>query len=207
VCDGAVAVFDGMMGVETQSETVWQQANQFEIPRIGFINKMDRLGCDLETTVKSVKRRLKVEPIVINMPSTDTQLTGLIDLTSKIYIDYSGDDLGKVVSFEEIDKSHKLYERMSNQREVMISQLANYCDELADLYLDGAEIDEISQQVIDQAIRKAIASKKAVPLLCGSALKNKGVQPLLDSVIKYLPSPETKNAIGKNAVTGKQEER
>ena len=75
---------------------------------------MDRLGCDLETTVKSVKRRLKVEPIVINMPSTDTQLTGLIDLTSKIYIDYSGDDLGKVVSFEEIDKSHKLYERMSN---------------------------------------------------------------------------------------------
>jgi elongation factor G len=114
VCDGAVAVFDGMMGVETQSETVWQQANRFEIPRIGFINKMDRLGCDLETTVKSVKRRLKVEPIVINMPSTDTQLTGLIDLTSKIYIDYSGDDLGKVVSFEEIDKSHKLYERMSN---------------------------------------------------------------------------------------------
>lgn len=89
----------------------------------------------------------------------------------------------------------------------MISQLANYCDELADLYLDAADIDQISQQLIDQAIRKAIASKKAVPLLCGSALKNKGVQPLLDSVIKYLPSPETKNAIGKNAATGKQEVR
>ena len=135
VCDGAVAVFDGMMGVETQSESVWQQANKFKIPRIALINKMDRVGCQLETTINSIKRRLKVDPILINVPSSDNQLHGLIDLTQKLHIDYSQDEMGKIVNIEEIDEKHKLFEKMSHYREIMISQLANYCDEMADLYL------------------------------------------------------------------------
>lgn len=89
VCDGAVAVFDGMMGVETQSETVWQQANKFSIPRLGFINKMDRLGAEVKTTTDSVKRRLKVEPILLNIPARENSLDGLIDLTQNVLIDYS----------------------------------------------------------------------------------------------------------------------
>ena len=103
VCDGAVTIFDGMMGVETQSETVWMQANNFKVPRIGFINKLDRLGASLETTTKSVRNRLKVEPILLNVPAGETQnLKGLIDLAQMIHIDYSGDELGNMVTMEEI---------------------------------------------------------------------------------------------------------
>ena len=111
VCDGAVTIFDGMMGVETQSETVWMQANKFNVPRIAFINKLDRMGATLETTVSSIKKRLKVQPIMVNVPSSDSQLTGLIDLTQMIHIDYSKDDMGKLVSIDEISKGHKLFDQ------------------------------------------------------------------------------------------------
>ena len=96
---------------------------------------MDRIGCQLETTVNSIKRRLKVDPILINIPSSENSLHGLIDLTQKIHIDYSQDEMGKIVTIEEIDKTHKLYDKMKHYREKMISQLADYCDDMADLYL------------------------------------------------------------------------
>lgn len=174
VCDGAVTIFDGMMGVETQSETVWMQANKFNVPRIAFINKLDRLGATLDTTLSSIRKRLKVEPILINVPSTESQLAGLVDLVQMMHIDYSKDDLGKMVSIDAIDKGHKLYDFATEKRSHMVEQLANYDEALADLYLEG-DIDKISTADIDRAIAKAAASMKAVPLLCGSALKNKGV--------------------------------
>jgi elongation factor G len=206
VCDGAVAVFDGMMGVETQSETVWQQANKFGIPRIGFINKMDRVGAVMDTTTSSIKRRLKVEPIMLNIPSSDEQMLGLIDLTQNMFIDYSADDMGKIVTIEEIDSQHALFDKLVHHKELMVSQLANYCDDLADLYLEN-EIIDIQSADIDIAVRKALQSLKAVPMLCGSALKNKGVQPLLDSVIKYLPSPENQTFMVKDVNQDKMIEK
>lgn len=111
VCDGAVTIFDGMMGVETQSETVWMQANRFGVPRIGFINKLDRQGASLDTTTKSIRKRLKVEPILLNVPAGETSsLRGLIDLPQMLYIDYSGDEMGNMVNIEQIDKDHALFD-------------------------------------------------------------------------------------------------
>ena len=120
VCDGAVTIFDGMMGVETQSETVWMQANKFRIPRLGFINKMDRQGVQLETTLSSIRKRLRVEPILINVPSSESQLTGLVDLSQMMFIDYTVDSMGKMVNIEEIGEGHRLFEFAIDQREKMI---------------------------------------------------------------------------------------
>ena len=119
---------------------------------------MDRIGCQLETTVNSIKRRLKVNPILINVPSSDNNLKGLIDLTQKVHIDYSQDEMGKIVNLEEIDKSHRLYEKMTHYREIMISQLADYCDEMADLYLANPHQNEIDSEAIDKAICRAVNS-------------------------------------------------
>ena len=157
VCDGAVTIFDGMMGVETQSETVWMQANKFNVPRLGFINKLDRLGAQIETTTNSIKRRLKVEPIMVNIPSSDSQLTGLIDLSTMMHIDYTVDDMGKHVSLEDIDSKHKLFDMAIVERERMIEQLSNYDDDLGDLYL-SEEIASIKSEDIDRAIAKAALS-------------------------------------------------
>ena len=202
VCDGAVTIFDGMMGVETQSETVWMQANKFGVPRIGFINKLDRMGASLDTTTLSIKKRLKVEPILLNVPAGETSsLKGLIDLSQMLHIDYSSDELGNVVNIEEISKEHALFDQALAARETMIEQLSNFDDELGDLYL-SEEIQNIDSQSVDQAVRKAILSGRAVPLLCGSALKNKGVQPLLDAVVKYLPDPSKYPATATNEETG-----
>ena len=174
VCDGAVTIFDGMMGVETQSETVWMQANKFKIPRLGFINKMDRHGVQIDTTLNSIRRRLKVEPILINIPASESELTGLVDLSQMLFIDYSVDNMGKMVNIEDIDQDHKLFDFAIDAREKMIEQLSNYDENLGDLYL-SEEIKDIKSEDIDLAIQKATLSQKAVPLLCGSALKNKGV--------------------------------
>ena len=191
------------MGVETQSETVWMQANKFSVPRIGFINKLDRLGAQLETTTKSIKKRLKVEPIMINIPAGESSsLQGLIDLTQMLHFDYATDDeLGNIVNIEEICSGHSLFDQAVSARETMIEQLSNYDDELGDLYL-SEDIADISSEAVDQAIRRAILTGKAVPLLCGSALKNKGVQPLLDAVIKYLPDPSAAPAHATLTETG-----
>ena len=120
-------------------------------------------------------------------------MKGLIDLTQMMHIDYSGDELGNMVNIEEIVEGHRLYDQALAERETMIEQLSNYDEELGDLYLEEGTAS-IGSEHIDRAIRRAILSGKAVPLLCGSALKNKGVQPLLDAVVKYLPDPSFKPA-------------
>lgn len=176
------------MGVETQSETVWMQANKFGVPRIAFVNKLDRLGTTVDITTKSVRKRLKVEPILINIPTAEGSFKGLIDLPSMTHIDYSGDEMGNYVDLEPVDKGHALFEMAIQARETMVDQLSNFDEELGDLYL-SEDIENIPMESIDQAVRKAILSGKAVPLLCGSALKNKGVQPLMDAIVKYLPDP------------------
>ena len=177
------------------------QANKFKIPRLGFINKLDRQGSGFQTTVDSIKRRLKVEPMLINIPSGETnQLRGIIDLPSFMHIEYL-DDKGKRVNIEKIDKGHAFFERACNYRLKLIEQLANYDEEIGDCFLQGVEPDEMDQDVIDRAIRRALESQKAVPLFCGSALKNKGIQPLLDAIVKYLPSPEKIEAIGIDNLT------
>jgi elongation factor G len=175
VVDGAVALFDAMQGVETQSETVWMQANKFRIPRLGFINKLDRPGSNMQTTVESIKRRLKVDPLLVNIPSSDsTMLKGILDLPSMHHYEYL-DEKGKMVNIEKIEKGTQVYERAIHYRTALIESLANYDETLADLYLSGTPVEEIQQEIIDQAIRQAIKSQKAVALFCGSALKNKGV--------------------------------
>ncbi|CDW86051.1 translation elongation factor g [Stylonychia lemnae] len=201
VCDGAVALFDAMQGVETQSETVWMQANKFKIPRLGFINKLDRQGSNIVTTLESIKRRLKVEPILVNVPSNDNnQLKGIIDLPSMMLYEYL-DDKGKNVNIEEINKNHTLFNRTLEYRTQLIEQLANFDDELGDLYLSGVPIENLNQELIERAIRNSLMTQKSVALFCGSALKNKGIQPLLDAVIKYLPSPEDIVVKGVNQIS------
>ena len=195
VCDGAVAVFDGMQGVETQSETVWMQANKYKIPRLGFINKLDRVGAVIDTTLRSVKRRLRAEPMLVNIPSDDTnQLSAIIDLPSMMLYTYT-DESGKFVDIESLHPSEaqgrdELVARCQQYREQLIEQLSLYDDTLADLYLSSSDSSsDISADVIDLAIKNAIRKEQTVALFCGSALKNKGVQPLLDGILKYLPSP------------------
>lgn len=142
--------------------------------------------------------------MLINIPSGETnQLKGIIDLPSFLHIEYL-DDKGKRVNLEKIDKGHQFFERAYHYRNQLIEQLANYDDELGDLYLSGTEPDQIDQDLIDKAIRKALVSQKAVPLFCGSALKNKGIQPLLDGIVKYLPSPENVEAKGIDNLTQKE---
>lgn len=193
-----------MQGVETQSETVWMQANRFNIPRLGFINKLDRTGSVISTTTESIKRRLKVEPLLVNVPSDDSNsLSGLIDLPSMMHFEYK-DDMGQYVDMHDIDKEHHLFGRAMEYRQRLIEQLSEHDDDIAELYLSGAEPWEIDQELIESAIRDAIAHHNSVALFCGSALKNKGVQPLIDGVIRYLPSPSTTRTFGMNE--GKQVE-
>jgi elongation factor G len=154
--------------------------------------------------VDSIKRRLKVEPLLVNMPGSDNGLLkGLIDLPSMHYYEYL-DDKGKLVNIEQIDKDHKMWTRALDQRTILIEKLANYDEKLADIYLSGTSVEEIEQEAIDEAIRQAIMSQKTVALFCGSALKNKGVQPLLDAIVNYLPSPEKVIARGKNHLTNEE---
>jgi elongation factor G len=157
VCDGAVCVFDGMQGVETQSETVWMQANKFNIPRLGFINKLDRAGAQIETTLESVKRRLKVEPLLLNVPVDDSnQLQGLIDLPSMMLYEYN-DDMGQYVDIQELGEDHQYFERATSYLEKLIEQLSNYDDELADQYLSGIEPWQVDKQLIDRAIKFSLS--------------------------------------------------
>lgn len=199
VCEGAITVFDGMQGVETQSETVWMQANQYKIPRLGFINKMDRPGAVLDTTVDSIRKRLRSEPLLLNVPSDDSyQLKSLIDLPSLTVQTF--DESGKEVTIEAAaDCGDAIAERALFYRAQLIEQLANYHDELADEFLAGKEADEIDEALIHQAIFEAVNLHGAVGLYCGSALKNKGIQPLIEGAIRYIPSPENVRPLATDA--------
>lgn len=184
VLDGAITVFDGVAGVEPQSEVVWRQADRYKVPRICFVNKMDRIGADFNKCVEMIKDRLGAKPLVVNLPvGTEDAHKGIVDIVrmkAVIWNDPTGE------KFEIVDCPAELHEEMLKYREELIDTIADLDDDVMMKYAEG---DEISVDEIKKCLRKATLSCKFFPVLCGSAFKNKGVQTLLDAVVDYLPSP------------------
>jgi len=184
VLDGAIALFDSVAGVEPQSETVWRQADKYSVPRIAYINKMDRIGADFERGVQTMIDRLGAHPVPIQLPiGAESDFRGIVDLVENKAILYL-DELGKDQDVVEIPE--ELTEQAAAAREHLLDEVSHYDDELVEMIL---EEQEISPARLRQAIRKATLEIRLTPVLCGSSFKNKGVQPLLDAVIDYLPSP------------------
>jgi elongation factor G len=198
VLDGGVVAFDGVAGVEPQSETVWRQADRFGVPRICFVNKMDRTGADFWQTIGAIAKRLGTNPIAIQIPiGKESDFRGVVDLIEMRAITYNGGDGSEQVTAEIPDD---LMEEAIQRREQLIEQLADLDDEIALLYLDGAEIPAGRLRA---TLRRATLSGALVPVMAGSALKNKGVQLLLDAVVDYLPSPlDVPAARGQDPETG-----
>ena len=191
VLDGAVAVFDGKEGVEPQSETVWRQADKYSVPRICFINKMDKLGANFDFSVQTIRDRLHATPIVLNFPiGSESSFSGVVDVLQMRAVrfpekDAKGKDTrGAVVEYEEIPAD--LVGRAEELRAELIETVAEADDELMEKYLEG---EELSVAELKRGIRKLTVAGEAFPVLAGSAFKNKGVQPMLDAVLDYLPSP------------------
>jgi elongation factor G len=184
VLDGAIALFDSVAGVEPQSETVWRQADKYAVPRIAFINKMDRIGADFNGAVQTMRDRLGATAVPVQIPiGAESEFKGIIDLLGMKAIVYK-DDLGKEQDIIEIPA--EFADAAAQARDELLHQLADLDDEIAELYLEEAEIPI---ETLKAAIRKATLAIEITPVFCGSAFKNKGVQPLLDAVLDYLPSP------------------
>ncbi|HEX5307674.1 MAG TPA: GTP-binding protein, partial [Solirubrobacteraceae bacterium] len=184
VLDGAIALFDSVAGVEPQSETVWRQADKYHVPRIAYINKMDRTGADFDKGVETMVERLGAHPVPIQLPiGAEADFKGIVDLVKMKAIVYK-DELG--TEQEEVDVPAELADEAAAAREHLLEEVSHYDDGLLELILEEAEIPE---ERVKQAIRKATLSTKLTPVLCGSSFKNKGVQPLLDAVVDYLPTP------------------
>jgi len=185
VLDGAVAVFDGVAGVEPQSETVWRQADKYKVPRMCFINKLDRTGADFYYCVQSIIDRLGATPLVLYLPiGAESDLKGVVDLVNNRGIVWKDENLG--AEFEYIDIPADLADKAAEYRERMIETAVEQDDEVMETYLEG-EIPDAA--TLKRLIRKGTMEQAFVPVLCGSAFKNKGVQPLLDAVVDYMPSP------------------
>ena len=186
VLDGAVAVFDGKEGVEPQSETVWRQADKYDVPRVCFVNKMDKLGADFYFTVQTIKDRLGATPLVVQLPiGSESDFIGVIDLVKMRALTWRGEvEKGEDYAVEEIPAD--LQDQAEEYREKLVEQVAEASDELMEKYLEEGELTE---EELVAGIRAMTVTSQAYPVLCGSAFKNKGVQPMLDAVISYLPSP------------------
>ncbi len=185
VLDGAVAVFDGVAGVEPQTETVWRQADTYGVPRMCFVNKLDRTGADFYFVVDTIKERLTKDIAIIQLPiGAEANFEGVVDLVKMKAIVWRGEDLG--ASFDEIDIPDDLADKAAEYREQLVEAVASTDESLMEKYLEG---EEFSVEEFKVALRKATIAGELVPILCGTAFKNKGVQPLLDAVIDYLPSP------------------
>jgi len=203
VLDGAVAVFDAVAGVQPQSETVWRQADKYNVPRIALINKMDRPGADFDHAVDTIRTRLAANPVSIQMPiGAEDRFKGVIDLIDMKSVVWKDETKGAEYVVEGIPADLK--EQVEAAREKMIEVIANADDEIATKYLEGAEIGAAE---IRAALRRGCIAIKLVPVVCGSAFKNKGVQPLLDAVIDYLPSPMDIAAVQGVDMKGKEVER
>jgi elongation factor G len=184
VLDGAVVVFDGVAGVEPQSETVWRQADRYRVPRFCFVNKLDRTGADFWRVVDMIKERLGATAVPVQLPiGTEGSFRGVIDLLEMQAITY-GNDLGDLVQVGEIPA--ELAEDAATWRDKLVEAVADLDDDIAHRFLEGEEVDAAA---LRRALRAGTLASKIIPVLCGSALKNKGVQPMLDAVIEYLPSP------------------
>ena len=199
VLDGAIGVFSAVEGVEPQSETVWRQADKYRVPKVAFVNKMDRIGADYAGAVEMMREKLGANPLVMQLPIGEAEgFEGIIDLIRMNQIRWEEDTLGASYHYEDI--SPGLLEEATAYREQLIENLAENDDEIMEAYLAEKPLDE---KTLKAAIRRATVSLKLVPVFCGSALKNKGIQPLLDAVDAYLPSPVEVPAIkGTHPETG-----
>ncbi|MCP2250822.1 elongation factor G [Lentzea rhizosphaerae] len=186
VLDGAVAVFDGKEGVEPQSEQVWRQATKYDVPRICFVNKMDKLGADFYFTIRTIQERLGAKPLPIQIPiGAESDFIGVVDLVEMRALTWRGEvQKGEDYAIEEIPAD--LVERAQEFREQLLEAVAETDDELTEKYFENGDL---SVEEIKAGLRKIVAEGTAYPVLCGSAFKNKGVQPMLDAVIDFLPSP------------------
>ena len=184
ILDGAVALFCAKGGVEPQSETVWRQADKYKVPRIAFVNKMDRTGADFFRAIRMMKERLGANPVPIQLPiGKEDYFKGIVDLV-KMKAEVYYDDLGNDIREEEIPED--LRDLADEYREKLIESISDYDDEIMMMFLEGEEVPE---EKIVAALRKATVANSITPVLCGSAYKNKGVQPLLDAIVAYMPSP------------------
>jgi elongation factor G len=190
VLDGAVTVFDSVAGVEPQTETVWRQANKYKVPRMCFVNKMDRIGADFYRTVQMVKDRLQATPAIIHLPvgaggpEANKPFAGLIDLVKMKALIWHDEELG--AKWDEVDIPADMAEQAAEYRELLLETIATSDDHLMEKYLAG---EDVTEDEVKLALRKGTLAFDFVPILCGSAFKNKGVQPMLDAVIDFLPSP------------------
>ncbi|MFN3228448.1 MAG: GTP-binding protein, partial [Asticcacaulis sp.] len=185
VLDGAVAVLDGNAGVEPQTETVWRQADKYKVPRIVFVNKMDKIGADFDRSVEMIGERLGAKAVPIQLPiGSESSLRGVVDLVRMKAVVWDGDQTGAAYHDEEIPAD--MVEKCNAARQFLVDSAVELDDEAMEAYLGG---EEPSVEVLKKCIRKAVLDSTFFPVLAGSAFKNKGVQTLLDAVVDYLPSP------------------
>ncbi len=205
VLDGAVCVFDGVMGVEPQSETVWRQADKYSVPRIAYINKMDRTGADFYMSANSIKEKLGANGVPIQLPiGAEADFIGVIDLVKMKALVWKSEELG--AKWDELDIPADMVEKAKEYREKMIEAVCEFDDDMMEKYLNGTVDFPVEQ--IKKAIRKGVLATKLVPILAASSYKNKGVQPMLDAVCDFLPCPTDLPPMkGINPDTNKEEER
>ncbi len=206
VLDGGIIVFDAEEGVQSQSETVWRQADKYNVPRLAFINKMDKLGADFENTLKMIKDRLEAEVAVVTYPiGAEKEFTGVIDIINEKALIWKDEKDSKGDKFEETEIPENLKDKFKEYKEKLIEQVAEADESLTDKYLKG---EKISKEELKAGLRRATIANILVPGYAGSSLRNKGVQPLLDGVIEFLPSPlDVLSVKGINPQTNKEEER
>ena len=188
VLDGVVALFCAVSGVEPQSETVWRQANRYKVPRIGFVNKMDRSGADFLDVVNQVKEKLGANPVPLQLPiGAEDDFKGIVDLINNKAIVWDDESAG--MKWEEVPIPEDMVDQVNEYREKLVEAVAEYDDDILEKFFDDPA--SITEQELMDAIRAATIDIAIIPMMCGSAFKNKGVQNLLDAVITYLPSPST----------------
>jgi elongation factor G len=204
VLDGAVAVFCGVGGVEPQSETVWRQADRYGVPRIAFVNKMDRVGADFDRVVRQIRERLNANPVVLQLPlGSEENFRGIIDIVKMKAVVWEDESLGARYREEDIPEAERAAAQAARER--LLEAVSDVDEKLMERYLNG---EDISEEAIRAALRSGTVRMQLVPVVCGTAFKNKGVQPLLDAVIDYLPSPLDVPPIkGINPNKGEDEER
>ncbi len=204
VLDGAIGIFCAVGGVEPQSETVWHQADRYKVPKIAFVNKMDRIGADFYEVVEQIKNKLGAVPLVLQIPwGSESEFKGVIDLIKEKVIVWDEESLGE--RFEEISVPDEMLDMVEEYKELMLETISESDDEIMEKYLSDEEIDE---KTLKKAIRRATIGLKLVPVFCGAALRNKGIQPLLDAIVEYLPSPlDIPPVKGQVPGTDREEER
>lgn len=202
VLDGAIVIFDGVAGVEAQSETVWHQADKFEVPRLCFINKLDRVGADFKSALSSIKQKLTSNVVLLNMPvGSEDKMEGVIDLLEWKFYTFEG-DVGQKVEEKEVPENY--VEEAKKWREATLEKICEEDEELLEKYLQ----EEIDLKEVKKALRKATVDFRLIPVLCGTALKNKGIQLLIDAIVDYLPSPiDLPPVRGQNPKTGEEDSR